>query len=123
MSKANQFQSVTEYYDAQPEETKRALLEMKECILTAAPNATELINYNIPAYALIEGGKREEQIMIAGYKSAVGFYPHPTTMEKFEADLTGYKRGKGSVQFPLNETLPKELIIRMVKYRKDLLRK
>ncbi len=123
MSEAKQFRSAVEYFEAQPEETRRALLELKECILKAAPNVTEMINYNIPAYALIEGGKREAQIMIAGYKRAVGFYPHPTTMEKFEAELQGYKRGKGSVQFPLDKPLPKELIIRMVKYRNELLRK
>lgn len=123
MSEVNQFRSAAEYFEAQPEETGRALLELKECILKAAPNVTEMINYNIPAYALIEGGKREAQIMIAGYKRAVGFYPHPTTMEKFEAELQGYKRGKGSVQFPLDKPLPKELIIRMVKYRNELLRK
>ena len=59
--------------------------------------------------------------MIAGYKKHVGLYPHPTTMEKFEPELTEYKRGKGSVQFPLDKPLPKDLIIKMIKYRKKLL--
>lgn len=103
--------------------TKNALFELKECILKVEPNATELFNYNIPAYALTEGGKREQQIMIAGYKKHVGLYPHPTTMEKFASELSGYKRGKGSVQFPLDEPLPKELIVRMIKYRVELLKK
>ena len=117
MSEAIQFNSVEEYFDSQTEQAKKALLELKECILEVEPNATELLNYNIPAYALIENGKREQQIMIAGYKKHVGLYPHPTTMEKFEPELTEYKRGKGSVQFPLNKPLPKELIIRMITYR------
>jgi hypothetical protein len=43
---------------------------------------------------LIKGGKREEQIMIAGYMNHVGLYPHPTTMEKFEKEPKDYKRGK-----------------------------
>lgn len=98
------------------------LLELKECILKAEPNATELLNYNIPAYALVKDGKREQQIMIAGYKNHVGFYPHPTTMQKFDAELSEYKRAKGSLQFPLDKTLPKQLIIRMVKYRTGLLK-
>ncbi|MGS2765176.1 iron chaperone [Sinomicrobium sp. M5D2P9] len=123
MSGTNPFNSVDEYFNAQPEQTKRALLELKECILKAEPGATELFNYNIPAYALIEGGKREQQIMIAGYKKHVGLYPHPTTMEKFDAELDEYKKGKGSVQFPLNKPLPKDLIIRMIKYRMELLKK
>lgn len=116
-----EFQSVDAYFDAQPEKTKQALLELKKCILNAAPNATELINYNIPAYALTEGGKRDQQIMIAGYKNHVGLYPHPTTMEHFWDQLEGYKKAKGSVQFPLDKPLPIELIESMIEYRKNLL--
>ena len=123
MSGMNKFTSVQEYFDAQAEQTRKRLLELKECILKAAPHATELFNYNIPAYALVEGGKREQQIMIAGYKKHVGLYPHPTTMEKFDSELKEYKRGKGSVQFPLDKPLPKDLIARMIKYRMELLNK
>jgi len=61
--------------------------------------------------------------MIVGYKKHVGFYPHPTTMEKFESELIEYKRGKGSVQFPLDKPLPTKLIERMVNYRMKLLNK
>lgn len=122
MSEKVEFKNVDAYFDAQPQNVKNMLLELKACILKAEPNATELLNYNIPAYALVENGKREQQIMIAGYKKHVGFYPHPTTIEKFNSELTEYKRAKGSVQFPLNKPLPKELIIRMVKYRVELLK-
>ncbi|OEK00735.1 hypothetical protein BFP97_04070 [Roseivirga sp. 4D4] len=115
-----EFKSVNEYFDSLPENTKEVLLELKDCILKAKPNATELLNYNIPAYALVENGKREQQIMIAGYKKHVGLYPHPTTMEKFDTELSEFKRSKGSVQFPLDKPLPKELIIRMIKYRIEL---
>ncbi len=86
-------------------------------------STTELLNYNIPAYTLTENGKRAEQIMIAGYKKHVGLYPHPTTIEKFDAELSEYKRAKGSVQFPLNKPLPKELIEKMIRYRMELLNK
>ncbi len=122
MNETNSNKSVEEYFNSQPEKTKSTLLELKNCILKVVPNATELFNYNIPAYALIKDGKREQQIMIAGYKKHVGFYPHPTTMEKFESELTEYKRGKGSVQFPLDKPLPTELIERMIKYRVELLK-
>lgn len=115
--------TVDDYFNAQPEKTKKALIELKKCILKIIPNATELFNYNIPSYSLVEGGKREQQIMIAGYKKHVGLYPHPTTMEKFESELSEFKRGKGSVQFPLDKPLPKDLIVRMIKYRMELLNK
>ena len=123
MNGTKEFKTVEEYFEAQPEKTKNALLALKACILSVEPKAIEMFNYNIPAYALIEGGKREQQIMIAGYKKHVGLYPHPTTMEKFDNELSGYKRGKGSVQFSLDESLPTKLIKRMIKYRLDLLKK
>lgn len=114
--------TVDDYFNAQPQRTKKALLEINECILKVEPNATELLNYNIPAYALREGGKREQQIMLAGHKKHVGFDPHPTTIEKFDSELSEYKKGKGSVQFPLDEPLPMDLIERMISYRMQLLR-
>jgi uncharacterized protein YdhG (YjbR/CyaY superfamily) len=113
--------SIEDYFNSQPEKAKNALLLIRQCILTVATKAKELINYNIPAYALIEGGKREQQIMIAGYKNHVGLYPHPATMEKFEEELKDYKKGKGSVQFPLDKPIPKDLIIKMVEYRLSLI--
>ncbi len=116
-----QYQSVKEYFEAQDADVRKALEELQSYILQAAPNAEELINYNIPAYALVKEGKRDAQIMIAAYKNALGFYPHPTTIKKFKQELKEYKQGKGSVQFPLGQKLPKELIIGMVKYRQSLI--
>jgi len=113
--------TVQEYLDAQHEEAREALLILKKCILDVVPTATELLNYNIPAYALREGGKREEQIMIAGYKKSVGLYPHPTVIEKFARELQGYKKTKGGVQFPLSAPLPTALIKKMIQYRLDLI--
>lgn len=108
---------VDAYISAQPPETQRALEELRSYIWLAAPNASELLNYNIPAFALVEGGKRDQQIMIAGYAKHVGFYPHPDVIEAFSIQLTGYKFAKGSIQFPVNKPIPKELVIEMVKHR------
>jgi uncharacterized protein YdhG (YjbR/CyaY superfamily) len=115
------YQNYREYLQEQPAETQSALEQLRACILEAVPDAEECINYNIPAFALIPGGKRDQQIMIAGFKKHVGLYPHPTTMEHFSAELSSYKQGKGSVQFPLGHDLPCELIKRMVLYRKNLI--
>lgn len=120
MSKTNDLKTVDEYFDNQPLETKNALLAIKKCILKVNPETTELFNYNIPSYTLIKGGKREQQIMMAGYKKHIGFYPHPSTIEKFDKELNEYKKGKGSVQFPLNKALPLDLIEKMVRYRMKL---
>ncbi len=108
---------VDTYIATQPPETKRALEELRSSIWQAAPGVSELMNYNIPAFALVKGGKRDKQIMIAGYSKHVGFYPHPDTIDAFAEKLAAYKLAKGSIQFPLNKPIPKALVIKMVRFR------
>lgn len=119
----NNFDTVESYIESFEGKTKDYLLQIRAIIHECVTDAKELINYNIAAFTLVEGGKREEQIMIAGYKKHVGFYPHPTTIEYFWDKLDNYKKAKGSVQFPLNSPLPKELIKDMIIYRMNLLKK
>jgi uncharacterized protein YdhG (YjbR/CyaY superfamily) len=112
---------VDTYIATQPLATQRALEELRSCIWQAAPNVIELMNYNIPAFALVRGGKRDKQIMIAGYLKHVGFYPHPDTIDAFTDKLREYRFAKGSVQFPLTKPIPKKLVIDMVKFRLSML--
>lgn len=105
------------YIAAQPPETRRALEQLRSYVREAVPDATELINYGIPAFALVKGGARDQQVMIAGYPRHVGFYPHPDVIKAFADQLAGYRYAKGSVRFPLDQPIPKALVIRMLKYR------
>ncbi len=113
------FETIDDYINNQPEEAQKVLQELRTIIKEAAPDAIEILNYKVPAFTLVPGGKRDQQIMMAGYAKFVGFYPFPTTMEKFADQLKDYKQGKGSVQFPYGKPLPKDLIMQMVKYRKE----
>ncbi len=113
------FTTMDDYIADQPKEVQKALNELRSIIKEAAPDAMEILNYKVPAFNLVPDGKRDQQIMMAGYAQFVGFYPFPITMEKFADELKGYKQGKGSVQFPLDKPLPRDLIIRMVKFRMD----
>ena len=113
------FETIDDYIASQPEAVRKALHELRSIIKEAVPDAVEILNYKIPAFNLVPNGKRDQQIMMAGYARFVGLYPFPTTMEKFADELKGFKQGKGSVQFPLDKPLPRDLIIRMVKFRKE----
>lgn len=101
-----------------PLETQRVLEELRALITETAPDAVETISYAIPTFDL--NGKH--LVHFAGYARHVGFYPTPSGLEAFEEDLKPYKRGKGSVQFPLGQPLPRDLIRRIVAYRVGLLR-
>jgi len=114
---SNRSKEVDAYIAIQPSETQGALEELRSCIWKAAPGVSELMNYNIPAFALVDGGKRDKQIMIAGYAQHVGFYPGPDVIDAFRDQLAGYKFAKGSIQFPLSKPIPKALVVKMVKYR------
>jgi len=56
-------------------------------------------------------------IYFAGYKNHCGFYAAPTEHAAFKKELSVYKTGKGSVQFPHSKPLPNALITKMVKFR------
>ncbi|MEP2669674.1 MAG: DUF1801 domain-containing protein [Cyclobacteriaceae bacterium] len=113
------FETIDDYIASQPKEAQKVLQELRRIIKKAAPDAIEVVNYKVPCFTLIPKGKRYQQIMMAGYAKFIGFYPFPTTIAAFSEELKDYKQGKGSVQFPLNQPLPKDLINRMVKYRRE----
>jgi uncharacterized protein YdhG (YjbR/CyaY superfamily) len=115
------YTSIDDYIDAQPKKQAALLQVMREAILQAVPDAEETFNYGVPAFALVKDGKRDQQIMIAGFKNHVGLYPHPSVIEHFEQELSPYKQGKGSIQFPLDQPIPAALIVEMVRYRKQLI--
>jgi uncharacterized protein YdhG (YjbR/CyaY superfamily) len=108
---------IDEYIANQPEDVQLILQKIRSTIKDLVPEAEEKINYDIPAISLIKGGRRESQIMFAVFKKHIGFYPFPTTIEHFRSELDGFKFAKGSVQFPLNQPIPYDLISRMVQYR------
>lgn len=105
--------STDEYISSFPEETQILLQEVRETIKNAAPNANESISYGMPAYKL--NGK--VLVYFAGYKNHIGFYATPTGHTEFTEELAKYKQGKGSVQFPINEPMPLDLITKIVKFR------
>lgn len=105
--------NIDEYIAQAPPQARRALAELRELIKAAAPGATETISYSMPTFDL--NGKH--LVHFAGYERHVGLYPLPGPIEAFREELKPFKQGKGSVQFPLDQPLPIDLIRRMVEYR------
>jgi uncharacterized protein YdhG (YjbR/CyaY superfamily) len=106
------FASVNEYFSVFPAPIKAKLKEMKKIIQEAAPEAEEVISYNMPAFKM-----NGVLVYYAGYKEHIGFYPTGSGIAAFKKEIEGYKNSKGAVQFPLDEPLPAALITKMVKYR------
>lgn len=121
-SKQTRSKDVDAYIAARPPETQRALATLRSAIWKAAPELTEVMNYGIPSFALVEGGKRDQQVMIAGHARHVGFYPGPEMIEEFVDQLSGFRFSKGSVQFPLDQPMPATLVTDIVNPKLSRLR-
>lgn len=113
MTERSRTQSVDDYIAGFPDETRAVLEEIRAIVRAAAPDATETMSYAIPTFDL--GGRH--LVHFAGYGRHVGFYPTPEGIAAFKDELTAYRTAKGSVQFPLGEPLPTDLIRRMVAFR------
>lgn len=106
------FKDIDEYIAIQTPEVQSLLEQMRQTIKKAAPEAEEVISYNMPAFKY-----HGMLVYFAAYKNHIGFYATPTGHSQFKEELSVYKQGKGSVQFPLNQPLPLDLISRIVQFR------
>lgn len=111
--KATKPANIDDYISAFPEDVQKILEQVRIAARKAAPNAEETISYGMPALRY----KGRVIIYFAGYKSHIGLYATPSGHAAFAKELSKYKQGKGSVQFPLNKPMPLSLIARMVKFR------
>ena len=108
-----QITTADEYIVSFPKEVQQLMEQVRSTIKQAAPEAEETISYGMPAYKT--NGK--PLVYFAAFKNHIGFYATPTGHAEFAEELSKYKQGKGSVQFPLNKPIPLELISRIVKFR------
>lgn len=116
------FATVDEYTANQPKAAQEILKELRNIIHAAAPDVVEIAHSKVPSFTLVLDAKPKLQLMMAAYAKFVSFYPFEKTVEAFADQLKDYETGKGSVKFPLNKPLPKELISKMVTFRMEELR-
>lgn len=106
------FQSIDEYIKTFPKEVQLILQELRKVIQEEAPEASEKISYQIPTFYL-----NGNLVHFAAYKNHIGFYPGASGIAKFKKEIDKYKNAKGSVQFPIDQPLPFELVRKIVKFR------
>jgi len=105
--------NVDEYIKTFPKNVQKILEQVRATIKEKAPEAVESISYGMPGYKT----HGRPLVYFAGYEKHIGFYATPTGHEKFAAELSKFKQGKGSVQFPLDKPIPFDLIARIVDFR------
>lgn len=107
------FRTVEEYIGIFPDKVQKLLNKIRQTILENAAGAAESISYSMPAYKV--NGK--PLVYFGAFKKHIGFFATPTGHKKFADELSTFKTGKGSVQFPLDEPIPYDLIARIVQFK------
>ncbi len=109
------YTSITQYLEDQPNEVVEILTKIRRVVTEAAPEATEGISYNMPGFKLF----KKPLVYFAAFKNHIGFYALPSGNDAFQKELSKYKTGKGSIQFPLDQEIPYELIRQIVLFRAE----
>ncbi len=106
------FKTIDEYIASFPQDVQIILQQVRQAVREAAPKAEETISYQMPAY-------RQNGILVyfAAFKHHIGFFPTSLGVEAFKDQLKTYKTSKGTIQFPLNQSMPLELIKEIVRFR------
>lgn len=107
------YTSVEQYIESFPKDLQLLLNQVRAIIKKNAPKAIESIAYGMPAYKT----QGKPLVYFAAFKNHIGFYATPTGHEAFQEALSKYKQGKGSVQFPLDQPIPIDLIAEIVAFR------
>ena len=113
MASKAKFMTMDAYIASCPKEVQGILEEIRQTIRKAAPGAVEAISYQIPTFKL----NGSNLVHFAAWKDHIGFYATPSGNAAFKKELARYKVAKGSIQFPLDEPIPYDLVTKIAKYR------
>ena len=106
-----EFQTIDEYIDLFPKEVAERLQTLRQLVRKEIPDAEETISYKIPTF------KRHGTYVVyfSAHKNHISLHPSTPTIEEKIKELSKYKKGAGTLQFPLNEPLPLPLIRKVIK--------
>lgn len=113
LNKKKQILNADDYFSSLPDEQRKPLEKLRQLIKAAAPDAEEGLTYQTPAYRL-----NGLLVGIASAKTHSGFYVmSEPVMKMFKSELKAFDTAKTSIRFPLNQSIPEELIKKIVKAR------
>ena len=111
-SQKSNFKTIDDYIKSFPKDIQKILGMVRQTIKKAAPEAEEAISYQMPTFKL-----NGNLVHFAAFKNHIGFYPTPSGTKEFKKEISVFRSGKGSIQFPIDKPMPLSLIKKIVKYR------
>ena len=112
MAAKKKFKTIDEYIAIHPKNVQIILEAIRKAIRAAAPKAEETISYQMPAFK-----QNGVLVCFAAFKNHVCFFPKVSSIEAFKEQLSSYQTSKGTIQFPINEPIPLDLVKEIVKFR------
>lgn len=107
-----EFTTVDQYIASFPEEDQKVLQKIRMTIQKAAPEAEEIISYQMPTFRL-----KGILVHFAAFKNHVSFFPTPSAIVVFEKDLSQFETSKGTIKFYKDKPIPYNLITEITKFR------
>lgn len=104
--------TIDAYITGFPDDAQQAMQHLRALIHDTVPGVTEQISYAMPAFEI----NNRYVVYFAAYKKHIGLYPAPVAEPAFQQDFAGYKTGKGSIQFPLGQPMPDQLIRKILDF-------
>ena len=104
--------NIDEYISAFSPEVQAILQQVRRVVRNAAPDAQEVISYQMPALK-----QHGVLVYFAAFKNHIGFYPPVRGDARLEKAAAPFAGEKGNLRFPLDEPIPFELIKRLTEFR------
>ncbi len=112
ISTKNKIENIDEYISNFPKKIQIKLEQIRKTIRKAAPDAKEVISYQMPAFKM-----NGVLVYFAAFKNHIGFFPTSSPIKKFSKELSSYETRKGTIKFPLDKKIPLNLITKITKFR------
>ena len=108
------YQNVDEYMAQLPDDRRAVMEQLRSTIRSAAPDATEAISYNMPAFRL----NGRFLVSYEAFKRHYSLFPWSEPMvEELGDEMNRYAVGKGTIRFSVGDPIPLELVTRIVAFR------
>jgi uncharacterized protein YdhG (YjbR/CyaY superfamily) len=105
--------SIDDYIARQAPKAQSRLKRTRAAIRRAILGVEEKISYRMPAFTL-DG---RILVYIGAFTTHIGLYPPVRGDARLNKAIARYAGPKGNLRFPLDEPMPYELIVRVVKAR------
>jgi len=100
--------TLPEYLTTLTPEMKETMLQIRDTIATAIPEAKEVFSYQMPGFKL-----HGSLIWFAAFKNHYSVFVVPKVLDLFREELKSFETSKSTIQFPLDYPVQVDLIKRM----------